>query len=86
MEDMDDYITVIHEYPQGFPIPLYPQGSDLFFLEIFLDSVSNGLGMAVGSTAADNEVVSKRGKFLHLQDNGITGFGIRSCFPSTEGD
>lgn len=70
---MDNNITIIQQYPVGFPETLPVQGNSPFFFQILLYILYNCLNLDIRTTTADDKIVGYSGYRSNFQNGHIHG-------------
>ncbi len=79
-KEMDDYITIVHQDPPTFGIPLYSPGErSCFFLGIFSNAIGQRLKLPAAFASTDQEKVCKEGFVANIKQNDISTFFIQNC-------
>ena len=78
IEDMNDDIGKIHQYPLAPAEPFDRQGTNPFFTEIFCDPLGDALNLPIGATGTDDKIIRDGSHLVDPHQDKIVGLLLQS--------
>jgi len=85
VENVNNHVPIIQKDPAPLTLPFDAQRVQALLPQFFFYMGGDRLDLAVGISAANHEIISKRGDSLHIQDDQVNGLVVQGSPGAEEG-